>query len=464
MMMKRNWTLSILVPAVIPAMIAVSACGDDGGDGNTGTPDAAPAITCLDESAIFRDSARENNFDSDPQLGDALSATAPSFLPMAGSPVLSGGATPPGGLDRSATFIGAIGTDDWTAGWTAYPDGTTVPDQGTVTMIPAGEFITNQTWTTGDTYVLEGPVFFTGGAILTIQPGVVVRGMSGSALVITNQGRINAAGTLAQPIIFTSASATAAMPGDWGGVVLLGDARINATGGKASIEGFTGADPENIVFGDNDNDHNCGLMNYVRIEYAGFKLGDNNKLGGLTVAGCGNNTELDFIQVHRGDNDGVEFLGGKADLRHAVITLAEDDGIDWSLGWTGDAQFVIVQQSPTAGENGLEADNNEQDNDASPRSAPEIWNATLIGSNDAAAGQSGATLRRGTAGVIGNAIIAHFGRFAVDVSGESSVQQLVDENLTIRSSYFFQNAAGMHWPENFDGRGTDQNDCTMAAE
>ena len=465
-MMTGKRTLSTreltVIGALIAALLAVSACGGDGDTGANDNPDAAvPGIACLDESAVFRASGTLNTFDSDPQFGNPLDAIAPDFAPMAGSPVLSGGARPPGGLDGSATFIGAIGADDWTAGWTAYPDGTTVPDQGTVTNIPAGVITTNQRWTTGDTYILEGPVFFTGGAVLEIQPGVLVRGMPGSALVITNQSVMNAVGTEAQPIIFTSASVDAAAAGDWGGVVLLGDARINAEGGKANIEGFAGADPANTVFGDNDNDHNCGTLNYLRIEYAGFEISPDIKLSGLTVAACGNDTELDFIQIHRSDNDGIEFLGGKADIAHAVVTQADDDGLDWTLGWTGQAQFLIVQQSASHGRNAIEADNNELDNEAAPRSAPDIWNATLIGGNDAAAEQAGMTLRRGTAGDIGNTIISHFGRFAIDVAGESSVQQFVDGNLSITSSYFFQNAAGTHWPENFDGRGEAQNDCTM---
>jgi hypothetical protein len=59
----------------------------------------------------------------DPQLTGALSVTAPNFKPAAASAVFTGGAMPPsdGFFDVSATFVGAVGTDDWTAGWTAYP-------------------------------------------------------------------------------------------------------------------------------------------------------------------------------------------------------------------------------------------------------------------------------------------------------------------------------------------------------
>ncbi|MDX2088779.1 MAG: hypothetical protein SFX73_13060 [Kofleriaceae bacterium] len=58
----------------------------------------------------------------DPGLtANAINKTAPNFKPTA--PLTTGAATPPGGgfFDTSATFIGAIGADDWTTGWTEYP-------------------------------------------------------------------------------------------------------------------------------------------------------------------------------------------------------------------------------------------------------------------------------------------------------------------------------------------------------
>lgn len=56
-------------------------------------------------------------------LGDATSLTAPNFKPASGSPALTGGATPPATdtFFEQVSFVGAVGPDDWTAGWTAYP-------------------------------------------------------------------------------------------------------------------------------------------------------------------------------------------------------------------------------------------------------------------------------------------------------------------------------------------------------
>ena len=64
-------------------------------------------------------------FDKDPELGDPFNLTAPDFVPAADSPAEDGAATPPTRLfDKAATYMGAFepGGDDWTEGWTAYPE------------------------------------------------------------------------------------------------------------------------------------------------------------------------------------------------------------------------------------------------------------------------------------------------------------------------------------------------------
>jgi hypothetical protein len=51
-------------------------------------------------------------------LADPTNTTAPRFTPAAGSPLLTGGATPADPFFTSETFIGAFGSEDWTTGWT----------------------------------------------------------------------------------------------------------------------------------------------------------------------------------------------------------------------------------------------------------------------------------------------------------------------------------------------------------
>jgi hypothetical protein len=86
--------------------------------------DGGVADNMFNEPTELAAPSLNNRFDIDPKLAAPTSVSAPSFKPLADSSVLTGGATPPndGFFDSSATFIGAVGTTDWTAGWTAYPE------------------------------------------------------------------------------------------------------------------------------------------------------------------------------------------------------------------------------------------------------------------------------------------------------------------------------------------------------
>jgi hypothetical protein len=46
---------------------------------------------------------------------------------------------------------------------------------------------------------------------------------------------------------------------------------------------------------------------------------------------------------------------------------------------TGKAQFVVIQQLTGDGNHGIQADNNRTNNDLTPRSAPTLFNLTLVG-------------------------------------------------------------------------------------
>lgn len=335
------------------------------------------------------------------------------------------------------------------------------PPGVTIVDVPEGDITTDTTWTKDHIYVLQGYVFVTGGT-LTIEAGTVIKGSAteGSALTITKDAKLNAVGTAANPIVFTSGQATP-IPGSWGGLVLLGKAPINVTGGTNKIEGFPTSYGDRIVYGGTDAAHDCGKLEYARIEYAGFALATDNELNGLTLGGCGSATKIDYVQSHLGLDDGVEIFGGTVDVRHLVITQPDDDALDWDFGWTGTAQFVIIQQKPGVGDKGIEADNNVNNNDLTPRSMPTIWNLTMIGGDGPAADkkQGAMHLRRGTAAHISNAIVAYWNQFAVDVDGVSSAGQF-GTGLTVKHTYFMKstNAAAI-WPTNFDVASGNENDC-----
>lgn len=70
----------------------------------------------------------------------------------------------------------------------------------------SGEITSNTTWTNNNIYIVDGFVYIEDGATLTIEPGTLIKGLTGSkaTIIVTKTGTINAAGTACQPIVFTS--------------------------------------------------------------------------------------------------------------------------------------------------------------------------------------------------------------------------------------------------------------------
>jgi len=308
------------------------------------------------------------------------------------------------------------------------------------------------TWSACNVYTLKQHIFVEN-ATLTIEAGTLIKGDQGSSLVITTSATIDAQGTAALPIVFTSSAATGARAeGDWGGLVLLGLATINPVGGTAQIEGFPPTETR-VGYGGTDDTHNCGTLRYVRVEFAGFQLAPGNELNGISVGGCGSDTTFDFLEVHKGADDGMEMFGGTANVSHLLVSQPNDDGLDWDFGWSGEAQFIIVIQNSVEGNNGFEADDGPTDFDALPRSHPIIWNATLVGS-DADPGmagmqQLGMLLRRGTAGEMTNILMLHFADFPIDIRDMSTVNQ-TPADLFVHNGIFFDNGNMSTWVDATD--------------
>src|SRR5690606_5265551 len=143
-----------------------------------------------------------------------------------------------------------------------------------------GEISGNETWSSQRTWILDGLVFVTPGSSLTLEPGTRVLGRPGSALIISRGATLYARGSADKPVVFSSAQPVGARrAGDWGGVVLLGSAPVNVV--DARIEGIPESDPRG-AFGGDDPASSCGLLEYTRIEFAGYEISRDNELNGLT--------------------------------------------------------------------------------------------------------------------------------------------------------------------------------------
>lgn len=323
-----------------------------------------------------------------------------------------------------------------------------------------GDITSNYTFKTGNTYILKDLTYVTG-AVLTVEPGVNVKSDARGALVIATNSRIEAVGTATQPIVF-STNAPAGMrgssSGDWGGIVLLGKAAINDMGGIANAEGLP--DEARNKYGGGttpDNTHNCGTLKYVRVEFAGKPLSQDNELNGVTFYACGSATTVDFLQVHRGVDDAVELFGGNVNLKHLVLTGYDDDGLDWDKGWTGKAQFLVIQQTGDRGNHGIEADNNRNARDAMPRSMPVIYNVTIIGRRPSTAPSEGPSrgmiLREGTGAKLHNFVVMNNTDDAIRVD-HTATAPLWDVTNPFNGSLFVANSI---WVDNRTDGGSYRN-------
>ncbi len=258
----------------------------------------------------------------------------------------------------------------WTDSWTNWdPNSTAYADETTVVNVTT-DITANTTWTTGKTYKITGLIYVRNNATLTIQPGVVVKGIytnTGTALIVTKGAKLNAIGTSAAPIVFTSAKAVGTRaPGDWGGIVLLGKAGFNVNGGVNNIEGITAS--VNTEYGGgatpNDND-SSGTLKYVRIEYGGFVFSPNNEINGLTMGAVGKGTTIDYVQVSFANDDAFEWFGGSVNCKHLVAYRNLDDDFDTDNGYKGIVQYALGIKDPALADNpavstseGFESDNN----------------------------------------------------------------------------------------------------------
>ena len=320
----------------------------------------------------------------------------------------------------------------------------TVPGIDKPVIVVTGEIDATETWTNTNYYVLRGAVFVRQGATLNIQAGTHVIGESGSVgtLIVLRGGRLNAIGTPQAPIVFTSDQAPGSRGrGDWGGLIINGRARVNFGSGEAAGEGDTG------VYGGTDDNDNSGILRYVRVEFSGVEFSPDNELNGIAFQAVGRGTQVDHVQAHMSRDDAMEWFGGTADGKYLVMSNAADDSVDWTFGWTGRLQFVAVTQRGDDADNGIEADNNEFNNEVLPRSHPQIYNITLCGDpdrNEGGESPRGANLRRGTAFTIRNFLVTGFKTVGFQISDASTTAQVNNGASQMGAGVAWNIATPMH--------------------
>jgi hypothetical protein len=319
--------------------------------------------------------------------------------------------------------------------------------QGNVVTVNA-DITSNTTWTSNNVYLLVGTVRVASGATLTIQPGTIVKGQKSSkgTLVVLQGGQINAAGTVNQPIVFTSDQAAGQRAaGDWGGVILCGRAPVNQS--NPIVEGgITLANGQPIPYGGTTANDNSGTMRYCRIEFSGIAFSPNNETNGLTLCGVGNGTTIEYIMVAFSGDDSFEWFGGTVNCKWLIAYRGVDDDFDTDFGYSGNVQFAIGIRDPftndQSGSNGFEADNDGTGTTATPQSSSVFSNVTIVGpgrpdgQNVDVSFLYGAHLRRNTAQRIFNTAFMGY-RWGLVIEGTNTQANYSGNTGKVQNNRFF---------------------------
>ena len=207
-----------------------------------------------------------------------------------------------------------------------------------------------------ETYVLQGSLSVEAGATLTIPAGTTITAEVESGeetstyIVVQKGGMIDIQGTASNPVILTSANG---QPGDWGGLVIAGDATTTeGVDAEAEVGG--------IIYGGTNDADDSGSIDYLIINYAGAQINSESQYNGLTLYAVGSGTTISNVAILNGTDDGVEFFGGTVSASNFYLENNEDDAIDWTEGWNGTltnayvlhtAGFSTVVEADGANEN-----------------------------------------------------------------------------------------------------------------
>ncbi len=464
--MAFHWR-SIAGIGLVASSLVLSACGSDGPAAPTDLPPASAAVTAPSATTArvtWSRVADATNYAVQRAVG-ASGGTFATVSPATQTDTVLVDT----GLEPSAVYryrvqaIRASGPSQYT-----NEVSVTTAAPGTVSGVISGNITANRTLFADTVYTLLGFIQVTNGATLTIQPGTRIRGDTaaanvGSSLFITRGAKIDAQGTPSNPIVFTSARAAGTrQPGDWGGLIIIGNGIINKTG-TVTIEG-TGVgsnNPAQVYSGGTVNTDNSGILRYVRIEFAGFATAPNQELNSLTLAAVGSGTRIEYVEALAGLDDSYEWFGGAVDGKYLVSYESGDDHFDISEGFVGRLQYLIAMQtriipprtnagSPSSDPQGIENDGCDgaacpSGQLSTPLTIPVMANFTLFGTGTTngvslpASGGRGMMLRRGTGGFYVNGIVGRFPVAAISFRDTTTFQRATAGDFVLSNILFAEN-------------------------
>ncbi|MCU0620992.1 MAG: fibronectin type III domain-containing protein [Gemmatimonadales bacterium] len=458
------------------AAIAVACGGDDDDNGGSNPPATPTGLTATAAGAAIDLGWNAVTGATSYRL-ERADATAPGVFAQVGGAITGTSYSDAAVVsDRVYSYrVAAVNT----GGQSAFSSVVTASIAGARVRTINADIRADQTWYADTVYTLSGYIKVQPPAVLTIQPGTVIQGdpsVPGSSLWIRRGARIEANGTAAQPIVFTSALAPGSRrPGDWGGIVIVGNGIINRTANPVLTEGGAAGVAENYAGGTNNAD-NSGTLRYVRIEFAGYDIsnGAGQELNALSMYAVGSGTRVEYVQTLAGLDDSFEWWGGAVDGRYLISTETGDDHFDWTEGYRGRNQFLIAYQStrldavppgtPATDPRGIEADGCDTQGAPdcpssltsinAPYSLPVFANFALIGPRTLVPSfptdGNGVVMRRGTGGMLDRGIVVGWPGRGLQGRDAFTDSLRLRDSLSITNMVLGENAGG-----DYDAAGAD---------
>ncbi|WMI68656.1 hypothetical protein [Mangrovimonas sp. YM274] len=254
---------------------------------------------------------------------------------------------------------------DWAAGWTIGLD-----NSGSATENLAGEITGTVSLNANTEYTLTSSLIVKAGGTLNIAAGTVIKATGGTAsfIGVEQNATININGEANNPVVMTSGAASPAA-GDWGGLVICGNAPTNKGTSVTSEVG-------DLIYGGNDTDDSSGSIQYLRVEYTGATFSNSKEFNGVSLFGVGAGTTFEYVQSYNGGDDGIEFFGGSVVGNYLVSINSGDDSIDFADGWTGSGSNWYIAGGAKAG---IEGSNNSDNGNATPVTTTTLSNITVVG-------------------------------------------------------------------------------------
>jgi hypothetical protein len=224
---------------------------------------------------------------------------------------------------------GIIGFKSWLNNWTEFKPNKV--EYNEANQILTGSITANTKLFKKNVYVLQGNVYVTNNAVLTIEAGTVIIGdfESKASLIITKGASIIADGLETDPIVFTS-NRSVKKAGDWGGVIILGEAPTNKFGNVSSVN--FDSDVSLTTYGGTNASSNSGILRYVRIEFAGAKIKGQGNFNSLLLAGVGSETIIENVMVSYSAGDSFEIFGGNVNLNKLISYKSICDDYKFNYG------------------------------------------------------------------------------------------------------------------------------------